>query len=290
MLQKSAWFSPVLSWLIVGVVASSTSGVWAQVPKKGVEVIPGKVSAVERDKTGKNFVLKIEDAADGEIIEFTLLPRTPVIVTVEGDQGFLQQGVMVTAKTTQSMNNYFASEFTIYAGFAPPATARQDPKQPSQVELTGKVAKIDQDGIWIAAGGQPRKIQYDSPDDLVFMVKLNDIELAKAGDDVEVEGKKSSVKMTFVPSLITITSKEKISATAYYAELQERKKSKTAKAKAAKTKGGEGDVDAADPFGVKKKPADKDGDKKADDKEKSADAAEKADGDKPGAKKESGDN
>lgn len=281
MSRNSTLFMGLLGLLVCGVA----SPVQAQVAKKGNEFIPGKVSSIEKDKTGRNYLLKIEDSADGEILSITVLAKTPLLVTAPGDEAFIQPGVTISTKVVQAQMNYFGGDFTVYTGIAPPPSIKPDPQDRTVFEITGKVQKLEMDGFWVSAGGPPQKIMYEEGEKTIT-VKISDPLLIKEGDEVEVEGKMIAAKKTIMASMVNVTSKEPLTAAAYFAELEERKKSakasktKTPKSKAAETGAGE----SADPFGVlggKKK----DGDKKSDD-EMEEKPSDKKPADKKGTTKE----
>lgn len=221
--------------------------------KKGGEFIPGTVVSIEKEKTGKNYKMKIKSTADDAEFDVPLKPATRLAVIVKGDEGFLRPGVSIlTEAVTGNMpNQYTGREFTVFVGVTPPPQLTPDPKAKGVFALGGKVLSKEADGLTVQVGQQPLKVLFEGAP--VINVKIFDAGLIKEGDAVEVEGTMVKSKKTINPTAVNVTAAAPISADEYFAGLEERtgKKSKTAKTKTtkAKTEGGEGD---ADPFGVLK--------------------------------------
>ncbi|MDB5335871.1 MAG: hypothetical protein JWN70_1490 [Planctomycetaceae bacterium] len=265
--------------------------------KKGGEFIPGTVVSIEKEKTGKNYKMKIKSTADDAEFDVPLKPATRLAVIVKGDDGFLRPNVTIlTEAVTGNMpNQYTGREFTVFVGAAPPPQLTPDPKAKGVFALCGKVLSKEADGLTVQCGPQPLRILFEGAP--VINVKISDAGLIKEGDAVEVEGTLVKSKKTINAITVNVTAAAPLNADEYFAALEERtgKKSKTAKSKTAKAKT-EGAEDAAgaagaesDPFGVnKKKGAPKTKAEKAAETEAKKDEAKKAetkDGEKPAEEK-----
>jgi hypothetical protein len=261
---------------------------------KEPEFISGTVASIEKDKSGKNYTMKITRTDNGEELDVTVSLRTVVHVNAKGDDGFLRPGLFVETKATLSQQNLYAEEFTVYVGqFSPDPHMEPSKDMKDVVELGGRIVETQNDGLMIQAGAQPQKVSYDKQK--LINVKISDASLIKEGDEVEVEGPILKAKKTLNATSLQVTQKEPIKSE-YLATLEEKgKKPKAAsKGKASKTKP---EVDDAgvpkggDPFKVtgtpKKKAAAKADDKKADTKkdDAKADDTKKDDVKKDDAKK-----
>lgn len=220
--------------------------------KKGAEFVPGTVVSIEKEKTGRNYKMKIKASADDAEFDVQLKPTTQLAVIVKGDESFLRPNVMImTSAVTGTANNFTAKDFTVFIGASPPPQLTPDPKAPTVYTLCGKVLAKEADGLLVQCGAQPRKVLYEGA--LTVSVKFSDASLIKEGDAVDVEGTLIKTKKQINATVVNVTSSEPINADEYFAALEERsgKKSKTAKSKTAKakTEGAEGEVD---PFGVLK--------------------------------------
>lgn len=221
--------------------------------KKGGEFIPGTVSSIEKEKTGRNYKMKFKSSADDAEFEVSLKPTTRLAVIVKGDEGFLRPNVSILteAVTGNAPNVYTGKEFTVFVGSAPPPQLTPDPKAKSVFALSGKVLAKDADGVTVQVGPQQVKVLFEGA--IAISVRISDASLIKEGDAVEVEGTLVKTKKTINPTMVNVTAAEPVSSDEYFAALEERtgKKSRTTKTKTTKTKteGGEGDVD---PFGVLK--------------------------------------
>lgn len=245
----------------------------AQGTKKKAEPITGTVVSIEKAKTGKNYVLKVKDSEDTEY-DTTILPRTQLIVTAKGDEGFMKPGMNVHAKVTElGQLEYVAEEVAISFGL--PVQSQLTPITPGNkddgFQMTGKILLVKENGnaegrhfLNVQCGGQTIKVNYTSESPI--SVKLADAAQIKEGDAVEIDGTINKTKKQIVMKALNVTSAEPISSEEYLATLQDSKKSKTAKSTTAKSKStaesksdeksktddkpaaGEG----ADPFGVLK--------------------------------------
>lgn len=259
--------------------------------KKGGEFIPGSVVSIEKEKTGKNYKMKIKSTADDAEFDVPLKPTTRLAVIVKGDDGFLRPGVTIlTEAVTGNMpNQYTGKEFTVFVGAAPPPQLTPDPKVKSVFALCGKVLSKEADGLTVQVGPQPLKVLFEGAP--AINVKISDAALIKEGDAVEVEGTLVKSKKTINAMTVNVTSAEPLNADEYFAALEERtgKKSKTAKTKTAKakadaekTEGAEGDADPATAVKGKKAAPKTKAEKAA---EAEAKKAETKDGDKPAEEK-----
>jgi hypothetical protein len=263
---------------------------------KEPEFISGTVASIEKDKSGKNYKMKITRTDNGEELDVTVSVRTVVHVNAKGDEGFLRPGMFVETKATVSQQNLFAEEFTVYVGqFSPDPHMEPSKDMKDVVEIGGRIVETQNDGLMIQAGAQPQKISYDKQK--LINVKISDASLIKEGDEVEVEGPILKAKKTLSATSLQVTQKEPIKSE-YLATLEEKgKKPKaTSKGKASKTKPEVDDVGVpkgGDPFKVtgtpkKKAAATKAEDKKADTKkdDAKADDAKKDDTKKDDVKKD----
>ncbi len=259
--------------------------------KKGGEFIPGSVVSIEKEKTGKNYKMKIKSTADDAEFDVPLKPTTRLAVMVKGDDGFLRPGVTIlTEAVTGNMpNQYTGKEFTVFVGAAPPPQLTPDPKAKSVFALSGKVLSKEADGLTVQVGPQQLKVLFEGAP--TINVKISDPALIKEGDAVEVEGTLVKSKKTINAMAVNVTSAEPLNADEYFAALEERtgKKSKTAKTKTAKakadaekTEGAEGDADPAAAVKGKKAAPKTKAEKAA---EAEAKKAEAKDGDKPAEEK-----
>lgn len=242
--------------------------------KKGGEFIPGTVASIEKEKTGKNYKLKIKRSDDETELDVNITSRTALFITAPGDEGFIRPGVFVETKATSSNQNLFADDFTVYLGVNNmPGRFGPDKEVMGSIDLCGQVTETQKEFFMVRCP-QVQKINYDK--DCKFTVKIADASMIKEGDEITVEGSMVKGKKPYLNgSQISVTQKDAISSEEYWTAQDEKRKPKSsAKAKAtAKTKGdGEavGGVPATkDPFGVLpgKKPAkEKADDKKPEDK------------------------
>lgn len=266
--------------------------------KKGGEFIPGTVVSIEKAKTGNNYKMKFKSTADDEEFDVTIGPRTQLLVSAKGDEGFLRPNVFVQTRVIQSNNEWFGGKFTVIVGGNPATFVKPDATEKTVFDISGKIAQTDTMGIVVQLP-QPKKITFEATKTVT--VKIADPALVKEGDTVEVEGTLIKSKKTINAAAVNVTSAEDINSEEYFASLEERKKSKTSKSKtSAKSKTdaeGGGTGGDADPFGVLKKKGTKkdekstDADSKKDDAKKDTekkDEAAKDDAKKEDSKKDEG--
>jgi len=269
-----------LTCLPLAFVASATAQ-----SKKNAEFIPGTVVSIEKEKTGTNYKMKFKSTADDEELDVKIGPRTQLLVTVKGDAGFLKPNVFVQTRVVLTNNEYYAKDFTVILGGAPAAYVKPDAADKTVFDIAGKVTMTDAMGIMVQCGPQPRKVSFEAEKNVT--VKIAYPMLIKEGDAAEVEGTIIKSKKTLNAMAVNVTSAEALNSDEYFASLEERKKSKTSKAKTTTSKGKSKEGDAggdADPFGVLKKK----GATKKDEKTDSADAkkdTEKKDTEKKDAEK-----
>lgn len=211
------------------------SPVLAQANKKAGEFIPGTVSSIEKEKTGRNYKMKFKATADDAEFEVALKPTTKLAVLVKGDDAFLRPGVMVLTEAVvgTTPNQYTAREFTVFVGSNPPAQAIPDPKAKGVFNICGKLISKEADGLTVQFSPQPSKILFEGAP--TVNVKINDASLIKEGDSVEVEGTLIKSKKSINAMAVNVTASEPVNADEYFAALEERtgKKGKSAKSKTA---------------------------------------------------------
>lgn len=275
---------------------SSLAPVHAQ-GKKGAEFIPGTVASIEKDKTGKNYKMKVTKSDDGEELDVSITLRTPVFVTGKGDEGFLKPGLYLETKAMMSNNNLFADELTIFVGPQNPAPhVTPDKEKPNELfDIGGKITETlaDKSGIMVQVGNQAQKIGLEAGK-LVVNVKISDASMIKEGDEVTVEGTIVKSKKTLNATMVTVVKKEPISSEEYLATLEDKRKPKGGVAAKTKTGGPKGKTEAgggesavpksSDPFGIlstkKKTPKEKAEEKKEEAKKAAEAKAEAKDGKK----------
>lgn len=260
--------------------------------KKAGEFIPGTVVSIEKAKTGNNYKMKFKSTADDEEFDVTIGPRTQLLVSGKGDEGFLRPNVFVQTRVIVTNNEWFAGKFTIILGGNPPTYVKPDATEKTVFDVSGKITMTDTMGMIVQVPPQPKKISFEAAKDIT--VKIADPSLVKEGDTVEVEGTLIKSKKTINAVAVNVTSSADINSDEYFASLEERKKSKTTKGKAtakSKTDGeaGAGTGTDADPFGVLKKKGTKAKDDKAADGDAKKDDAKKDDAKKGDAEKKDGD-
>lgn len=241
--------------------------------KKGGEVFPGTVLSMEKEKSGRNYKLKMKAEADDAEIEVPLKPTTRLAVIVKGDDTFLRPGLMVLTEAVvgTSPNQYTGREFTVFVGPNPPgAAAIPDPKAKGVVNICGKLISKEADGLTLQFGPQPSKVLFEGAP--TVNVKINDPTLVKEGDTVHVEGIMAKSKKTINAMAVNVTSSETLNADEYFTALEERtgKKGKKASPKSKADKAAEAEAKKAETEAKKDEEKDgakkKDADTKADDK------------------------
>ena len=244
-----------------------SSPVLAQGKKRG-EVIPGTVVSVEKDKTGRNYTMKMKSTADEAEFDVPLKPATKLAVLAKGDDTFLRPNVMVMTEAVQGTkpNTYTARDFTVIIGSNPPVSAVPDPKAKGVFNICGKLIAKDADGLTVQFGPQPSKILFEAAP--TVNVRINDASLIKEGDSVEVEGTIVKSKKTINATAVNVTASEAINADEYFAALEERtgKKGKKAAPKSKADKAAEAEAKKAEAEAKKEEAKDgatkKDADKK----------------------------
>lgn len=229
--------------------------------KKGGEFIPGTVVSIEKEKTGRNYKMKVKSTADDSEFDVPLKPATQLFVNFKGDDSFLRPGVVILTSALSNGTNYSANDFTVYPGtHFPQPHLTPDPKDNSKMvfEMCGKVLSKEADGLIVQCGPQPKKVLFESA--IAVTVKVSDASLIKEGDTVEVDGTMIKAKKTLNATTVNVTSAEPVNADEFFAALEEKSgKKKTAKTKVTKkteagesAAGGGGGGGEADPFGVLK--------------------------------------
>lgn len=252
--------------------------------KKNADFLPGTVVSiekVEKDRTGRTYKMKFKSTADDEEIDVIIMPRTQLVVSAKGDEGFLKPNVFVQTRLLAANKEYFGKDFTVILGGNPPGYAKPDPANKEIVDISGKVTMIDAMGMVVQCGPQPVKVTFESTK--AVTVKISDASLIQEGDTVDIEGPIIKAKKTMNAVAVNVTSAKEMNSEEYFASLEDRKKTKTSKTKApakSKTKtedepAGAAGKEAADPFGVLNK---KKGEKAT--KEEKPDAAAKKEAEK----------
>ena len=228
----------------------------AQGPKGG-EFIPGTVVSIEKDKTGRNYKMKVKNTADDSEFDVPITPRTPLLVTAKGDEGFLRKDVFIVVKALKGATEFSGKEFTVHLGPSPQPGLKLDPTDASKTvyEMSGKVLASEGGTLMVQCGAQPQKLTVEAG--ATVSVKLNNPALIKEGDVVEVDGTLIKSKKQLNAKAINVTSSEDLNAEEYFASLEDQKKSKNTKTKTptkSKTEAGEPGAtsETADPFGVLK--------------------------------------
>ena len=229
----------------------------AQGPKGG-EFIPGTVVSIEKDKTGRNYKMKVKNTADDSEFDVPITPRTPLLVTAKGDEGFLRKDVFIVVKEAlKGATEFSGKEFTVHLGSSPQPGLKLDPTKPSKTvyEMSGKVLASEGGTLMVQCGAQPQKLTVEAG--ATVSVILNNPAQIKEGDAVVVEGTLIKSKKQLNAKSIKVTSSEDLNAEEYFASLEDQKKSKNTKTKTptkSKTEAGEAGAtsETADPFGVLK--------------------------------------
>ena len=229
----------------------------AQTKKKG-ESITGTVVSIEKAKTGRSYSMKIKTKSDEAEYDVSIVPRTQLTVTAQGDEGFFKPGANVGGKIVPLDNpgEFTDAELFVYVDASPPPQLRKlvNPNDPDDdtYEMSGKLMAVQGEVAQIQCGTQLIKVSF-SGGKPTPMVKSSSAALIKEGDAVEIEGTIIKGKQTITANSIVVTATEPITAADYFATQGEKGKSaKTAvsKAKAKKDATAESASKEADPFGV----------------------------------------
>lgn len=264
--------------------------------KKGAETIKGTVVSIEKEKTGKNYKLKMTRADDSEEMDVSITGRTSLFVNAKGDEGFLKPEAFVETKVTKDQEMFTADEMTVYLGMLNNLQPKmmQDPDDPEKsINVAGSIVAMDTDAFMLDCGMERLKINYERGSDV--NLKIADPTLIAQGDEIEVEGTILKSKKVFNATGVQATKSEPITWIDYQAQQEEKKKSKGSAASKSKvttktktetktetkktTTGGKANP-KVDPFGVGA------GDKDADPDEEKAGDAKKVDSKKEPVKKE----
>jgi hypothetical protein len=240
--------------------------------KKGAETIKGTVVSIEKEKTGKNYKLKLTRSDNDEQLDVSISARTALFVNAKGDEGFLHQGAFVETKATKTDNDLTAEELTVYLGVLNPQPKMMpDETDPEKTfHFAGSIADLQTDAFVLDCGMQSPKINYERGSEV--NLKIADPTIIKEGDEVEVEGTMVKSKKALNATGVQVTQSETIKWLDYQAQQDEKKKSKpgaasktktTTKSKTETKKSGADGKSApksVDPFGIgsSKKGADKD--------------------------------
>lgn len=267
---------------------NSTASAQSKLGAKKGEPVTGTVVSIEKEKTGKNYRMKMKNSDDEEI-DVPLIPRTQLAVVAKGDEGFLKQNVYIQTKVAAggSGMDYFAKDFTVYLGHVTPGPyVKPDPMDKDVFDIGGKILMTDSMGMMVQCGVEPRKISFENEKNVT--VRIADAQFIKEGDEVEVEGTMIKAKKQINARVVTVKSAADISSADYFAAIEDAKKSKTSKTKTTPAAKSKTDGDAAaedakssddkDPFGLLKK--------KTKGKDTKADKASTTDSKKSDAKKE----
>jgi hypothetical protein len=252
--------------------------------KKGMETIKGTVVSIEKEKTGKNYKLKMKRSDDDEELDVSITAKTALFVNAKGDEEFLKPEAFVETKVTKAQDMWTADELTIYLGalnnVQPKMTPDADDPEKT-FNLAGSVVATDTDAFMLDCGMEQVKVHYERGSEV--NLKIADPTMIAAGDEVEVEGMLPKGKKVFNAIGVQSTKSETIAFADYQAQQEEKKKAKPGAASKTKvttktktetktetktTKGGKAGS-KVDPFGVggDDKDADTD-DAKADDAKK----------------------
>ncbi|MES2792462.1 MAG: hypothetical protein V4719_22795 [Planctomycetota bacterium] len=253
--------SPALTALVaLAFLPWSGQTLSAQTKKKG-ETISGTVVSIEKAKTGRSYVLKMKTKSDEEY-DVPIVPRTQFAISAKGDADFLKPNTSIGGTVTpkDAPPEFKCDELTVYLGAAPPqglkrAATAEDPTA-TGFEMSGKIVMVQAGVAQVQCGQQPIKLNFDA-ESLAITVKHTEASLAKEGDEVEIEGTIVKNKPQINAFSVLITSAEALTATDFFAALEEQKKNKSAKTTTSKSKSKKESAEPAggseaDPFGVLK--------------------------------------
>ncbi len=238
---------------------------WAQASKgrktgPELEKVSGKIQEIEFKGKAANFIIERTDG--GEPLEIFVTPKLKVQITGSADATLLvaKQSVVVRG-AFESNKEWFAKRFEVYPGSAPPVSGVQpESDKGGAYVIAGTLLAHENGKLLINAGGKQVPVNFEqggAPEITVFSSQL---ELAKVGSPIEVEGSTRGGK--FLPQKLSIQLQDPLTPEDFAPRKPEKKASPP---KAKKDKGSKpaksaeepeppaGEFDPDDPFGDKKK-------------------------------------
>lgn len=184
--------------LILGIAAFAVAGN-STAQAQGTETVTRSGTLVEVSKKGRASVIKYTDDAGAEQ-ELLITPKIQVQVEAAGDADFIRAGQFVAAQATESNDQLFTKEVSIYLFGKTRAPAGKIQKAPPRAgqsqnayQVTGTIVSVATDPdypqylrVEIKAAGPRAPLMLEEG----FQVKVlsTDIELAVPGTPLELEG------------------------------------------------------------------------------------------------------
>jgi len=242
---------------------------WAQAAKgrktgPELEKVSGKIQELEFK--GKTANLVIERADGGDPLELLVTPKLKVQISGTADASFLGAKQSIVARGAfESNKEWFSKRFEVYPGSAPPmAGVQPESEKGGAYVIAGTLLAHENGKLLINAGGKQVPVNFEQGGDPEIRVFSSQLELAKVGSAIEVEGSTRGGK--FLPQRVSIQLADPLTPEDF-APRKPEKKSATAKTatKSKKDGGGQpaksedepeppaGEFDPDDPFGDKKK-------------------------------------
>lgn len=260
---------PLSLWFLVCMGMVPQVG-WAQASKgrktgPELEKVSGKIQELEFK--GKTANLIVERADGGDPLEILVTPKLKLQISGTGDNSLLAAKQSIVARGAfESNKEWFSKRFEVYPGSAPPVAGVQPESEKGGAYVIGGTLLAHENGkLLINAGGKQVPVNFEQGGDPEIRVFSSQLELAKVGSSIEVEGSTRGGK--FLPQKVSIQLADPLTPDDFVPRKPE-KKAATAKtaAKSKKDKGGQpaksaeddpepaaGEFDPDDPFGDKKK-------------------------------------
>ncbi len=265
--QRGIGRTVCLGFLIWAVVLPPVA--WAQTtkgrkPGPDLEKLSGKIQEVEFKGKAANLIIDRTDG--GDPLEILVTPKLKVLISGSADSAILvpKQSVVVRG-AFESNKEWFAKRFEVYPGSPPPTSGIQpEAEKGGAYVIAGTLLAHENGKLLINAGGKQVPVNFEqgaAPEIVVFTSQL---ELAKVGSPIEVEGSTRGGK--FLPQKILIQLQDPLTPEDFAPRKPEKKaappkpatKSKKEKGVKPVPSGDEpetppGEFDPDDPFGDKKK-------------------------------------
>lgn len=259
--------SACLCLLVWGVVLPPVG--WAQATKgrkagPELEKVLGKIQEVEFK--GKVANLTIERTDGGEPLEILVTPKLKVQISGSADSSLLvvKQSVVVRG-AFESNKEWFAKRFEVYPGSPPPVSGiQQESEKGGAYVIAGTLLAHENGKLLINAGGKQVPVNFEQGAVPEIVVLSSQMELAKVGSPIEVEGSTRGGK--FLPQKVSIQLSDPLTPEDFAPRKAEKKAAPSKPAtKSKKDKGVKpapseddpetpaGEFDPDDPFGDKKK-------------------------------------
>lgn len=261
--RSCGWTSLVLAVLTLVLPQAG----WAQAQKgrktgPELEKISGKIKEIDIKGKAANLVIDRDDG--GEPLEILVTAKLKLQISAPADVNLLAPKQSIVARGAfESNKEWFAKRFEIYHGSAPPVAgvhAEQD--QGGSFLIAGALLAHENGKLLINAGGKQVPLNFEQGANPEITVYSSQIELAREGSAIEVEGSTRAGK--FLPQKVAIHLENPLTPEDFAPRKPEKKTPppKTAGKSKKGTKDPKtedepeapaGEFDPDDPFGVNKK-------------------------------------